>query len=229
MKRFFESHPTFPKDLPNGEIRNQRITDILRRIIYAGYISAPYYGISMVKAQHEPLIPLETFERIQSRLDGKALPAARKDVSADFVLRGFVHCGDCSKPLTANWSKSKTGKKHPYYLCFNRECESHRKSIPRAKIEGDFEALLKSLRPSIQLFEIAKAMFADAWNQRTEHAKCSEQALEKDIKAIDRQVEQLVDRIVETDNATCSAQDQMARRARSNGVSFVSKNPLIGL
>ncbi|MEM7212953.1 MAG: hypothetical protein AAF479_13855, partial [Pseudomonadota bacterium] len=25
-------------------------------------------------------------------------------------------CADCGNPLTANWSKSKTGKRHPYYL-----------------------------------------------------------------------------------------------------------------
>ncbi len=36
VKRFFERQPEFPKDLPNGEIRNQRINDILKRVIYAG-------------------------------------------------------------------------------------------------------------------------------------------------------------------------------------------------
>lgn len=29
-------------------------------------------------------------------------------------LRAFVCCHDCSNPLTANWSKNKTGKKRPY-------------------------------------------------------------------------------------------------------------------
>ncbi|WP_235829891.1 recombinase family protein [Frigidibacter oleivorans] len=37
VKRFLERQPSFPKDLPNGEIRNQRIFDLLTRVIYAGY------------------------------------------------------------------------------------------------------------------------------------------------------------------------------------------------
>lgn len=182
VKRFFESQPAFPKDLPNGEIRNQRVTDILRRVIYAGYINAPYYGISMVKAQHEPLISLEDHQRIQDRMNGKKGVGARKDMSADFVLRGFVSCGDCGKPLTACWSKSKTGKKHPYYLCFNRTCESYRKSIPRDKLEGDFAALLKSLKPSRGLFDIAKAMFKDIWDQRAGQLKAMQASLKADVK-----------------------------------------------
>ncbi|MEM6712823.1 MAG: recombinase family protein [Pseudomonadota bacterium] len=204
VKRFFESQPAFPKDLPNGEIRNQRITDILRRVIYAGYITAPYYGISMVKAQHEPLISLEDHQRILDRLDGKRGVAARKDMSADFVLRGFVSCGDCGKPLTACWSKSKTGKRHPYYLCFNRACESHRKSIPRDKLEGEFAALLKSLKPTRGLFDVARAMFKDIWDQRAGQLKAMQATLKSDVKTIDKQIEQLVDRIVDTQNATAA-------------------------
>ena len=44
VKRFLERQPSFPKDLPNGEIRNQRITDMLTRVVYAGYIESPGWG-----------------------------------------------------------------------------------------------------------------------------------------------------------------------------------------
>jgi site-specific DNA recombinase len=56
VKRFLESQPDFPKDLPGGEIRNQRITDLLTLPIYAGYIEAPSWGVSLRKGHHEPLI-----------------------------------------------------------------------------------------------------------------------------------------------------------------------------
>lgn len=36
VKRFLERQPAFPKDLPNGEIRNQRVHDLLTRVVYAG-------------------------------------------------------------------------------------------------------------------------------------------------------------------------------------------------
>lgn len=164
VRRFLEAHPDYPGDLPNGEIRNQRITDILTRPIYAGHIEAPKWDVSLRKGHHQGLIDLETYEKIQERLCTGGYAPTRKDINEDFPLRGFVSCGCCDKPLTACWSKSKTGKKHPYYLCHNKACTAYRKSIRRDKLEGDFEALLHSMQPSESLHSLAHVMFKNAWN-----------------------------------------------------------------
>ena len=202
VKRFFESQPDFPKDLPGGKIRNQRVNDILRRVIYAGYIEVPNWDVSLREGRHEGLITLATHRKIQDRLKGNAKSPARKDINVEFPLRGFVACGDCSKPLTSCWSTSSTGKKHAYYFCFNRECESHRKSIPRDKLEGEFEATLKQLRPSASLFRLVRAMFKDAWDQRLAQANETMKSLRRDMLAIDKQIEQLVNRIIDSQSDT---------------------------
>ncbi len=202
VKRFLESQPSFPKDLPDGQIRNQRVNDLLNRIVYAGYVEAPKWGIPPCKGKHEGLISIETYQRIQDRLKGGAKAPSRKDVESDFPLRGFVLCGDCEKPLTASWSKSKTGKKHPYYLCFNKACESNRKSIPRDKLEGDFEKLLQALQPTQNLFSLAKAMFKRVWDQRRKQMEVNKAAIEKELAIIEKQIEELVDRIVDSDTPT---------------------------
>lgn len=196
VKRFLEAHPDYPGDLPNGDIRNQRITDILTRPVYAGYVESEKWNVSLRKGHHEGLISLETFERIQTRLRDGARAPARKDINEDFPLRGFVACGDCGKPLTACWSKSQTGKKHPYYMCYAKGCSSYRKSIARAKIEGEFEMILKSLQPADKLLVLTKAMFKNAWNQRLTKAKDALTSIKRDISKIDRQVDQLLERIV---------------------------------
>ena len=85
--------------------------------------------MSLRPGRHEGLISLETFERIQQRLNGKAKVPNRADLNADLPLRGFVLCGDCGSPLTSCWPTSKTGAKHPCYWCHNKNCASHRKSI----------------------------------------------------------------------------------------------------
>lgn len=202
VKRFLESQPEFPKDLPNGQIRNQRVKHILVRSVYAGYLEVPNWDIPLREARHVGLISLETHQKIQDRLTGGARVPARKDINADFPLRGFVLCGDCHKPLTACWSKSKTGKRHPYYLCYNRECESHRKSIPRDRLETDFEKLLRKLGPTESVFKMARAMFKQAWNIRLGQAEERQKAIGRDIVKADRQIEQLVDRIVDSESAT---------------------------
>ncbi|WP_312886075.1 recombinase zinc beta ribbon domain-containing protein [Methylorubrum rhodinum] len=200
MKRFLESHPEFPKDKASGEVHPQRVTDILTRPIYAGYVEAPRWNVSRRKGHHEALISLETFERIQRRLTEAAKAPYRKDLNADFALRGFVACADCGGALTACWSKSSTGKLHPYYLCHTRGCVSVRKSIPRARIEDEFEALLRSLQPSPSLSALAKAMFRSAWDQRKAQAEGTAAGLKREMKEVEAQTDRLLARIVETDN-----------------------------
>ena len=204
VKRFLESQPEYPKDLPDGEIRNQRIYELLTRVVYAGYLDVPNWDVSLRPAQHDGLISITTFEQIQARLKGSKKAPARKDISADFPLRGFVLCGDCHKPLTACWSKGKD-KKYPYYLCPTKGCTSYRKSIPRDRIEGELESLLRELQPAETSFQLAKAMFRDAWNQRLAQAGEITKALQKSIVGIERQIEQLLDRIVDATNGSVIA------------------------
>ena len=158
------------------------------------------YRLSSRKGQHESLISFETFEKIQTRLREGAKAPARKDINADFPLCGFILCHDCSKPLTACWSKSKTGKKHPYYLCANEGCASYRKSIRRDVLEGEFEDVVRSLQPTQGLFDIAKAMFKDAWDQRLAFVRIMLSHTKGDLEKIEKQIEGLLDRIVDAAN-----------------------------
>ena len=202
VKRFLEAQPAFPKEVDGRQIRNQRITEYLTRPIYAGYLEAPKWNVSLRKGQHVGLISYETFLKIQDRLKAGAKAPARKDINADFPLRGFVTCGSCGKPLTACWSKSKTGKKHPYYMCYNRACESKRKSIPRDKVEGEFTDIVRSLQPTEKLFEGAVRFFKLAWDQRAAQHHEKQKTLEMDAVRIEKKIEQLLDRIIESENAS---------------------------
>jgi len=65
------------------------------------------------------------------------------------------------------WSTSSTGVKHPYYLCMAKGCGRYRKSVRRDAIETRFSELLKQLVPSTKLIDLARAMFKEAWRQRT--------------------------------------------------------------
>src|ERR1043165_3698242 len=196
VKRFLEWHPDFPKDA-SGTVRNQLVTQILTRVLYTGYVEAPEWDVSLRKGRHEGLISFETFERIQQRLKQGAYAAARADISADFPLRGTVKCDCCNKPLTACWSTSRTGVKHPYYMCFAKECSRRGKSIKRDKIEGEFVALLERLTPAPQLIELASAMFKDAWNQRAAQAIAIARSYQQEAVKVEKQIGVLLDRIVD--------------------------------
>lgn len=202
VKRFLESQPEFPKDRRTGKIRYEDVVRLLRRPQYAGYIEIPEWGVTLRKGHHEGIISFETYTKIQQRIKEDARAPARKDINVDFPLRGAVICGDCENPLTSCWSTSKTGKKHPYYMCFHKGCESYRKSIRRDEIEGAFEALLKQMCPSARLFQYAKIIFKHEWEKRLEKVGEIKKVLRSDILKIEKQMEQLVDRIVLSDSTT---------------------------
>lgn len=157
VRRFFESFPHFPRNRQN-KIPQQRVTDIFTQLLYAGYVCSETYGISWLKGQHESLISVETFEKVQERRKGVAKAPKRKNIGEDFALRGFVCCADCSTPLRSSWVKGNT-KRYPYYLCQTKACDSYGKSIARDKVEGDIGALIKTLQPTEGLFKMAAAMF----------------------------------------------------------------------
>ncbi len=164
VTRFFQSCPEFPKTR-YGTVTNEATNRILTRLLYSGYLERPEWGVSLRKGQHPPLVSLETFQQVQERLTGKPKLPARADINADFPLRGFVLCSCCNKPLTANWARSKTGRKHAYYKCFNTRCEASRTSIRRDEIEGRFASLLAGVQPSPGMMALMRDMFRDAWDR----------------------------------------------------------------
>ncbi len=200
VKRFLESFPEFPRD-SQGELRNQRVTDLLTKVLYAGYVESGDWDVSLRPGRHEGLIDLETFQKIQERLKGSAYAPARKDINLDFPLRGFVSCGECGHNLTACWSKGRKAK-HPYYMCFKKGCSSYRKSIKREVIEAEFEQFLLSLKPTKELFNLALTMFKELWEYRLEFQKTNSKSLQLEINKTEKKIGQLLDRIVDAESTS---------------------------
>ena len=200
VKRFLESFPITHRNR-NGEVSWQTMKDILRRPIYAGYLSVPRWNINLKRGRHEAIITFEVWKRVQDKLAGRSHPYAvvRPDMNADFPLRGFVSCASCNEPMTAAWSKGRS-KHYPYYVCYQRGCERRGKSIRRDVIETDFEKILSDLSPSPLLLKIARAMFRDRWEAEGKIAEERKHQLKDEIRAIDGKINKLVDRIVASDN-----------------------------
>lgn len=197
VRHFLESFPEFPKG-SSGRVHPQRVERMLTQVLYSGHLKSDEWGISLRKANHEPLITLETFQKIQDRIEQKAYKPTRSDLNADFPLRSSVVCGDCERPLTACWSKGRN-KRHPYYYCVTKGCESRSKSIRRDVIEGEFETLLKSLTPSMALIGIATAMFKKHWDHRAQSGRARTKSLEAERVKTDRKINLLLERIMDAE------------------------------
>ena len=198
VKRFLEQQPEFPKTR-HGHVTHQQTYRILTNPLYAGYLTIAKWDLHLVPAKHEALVGFETYRKVQDRLNGTAYAPARKDINEDFPLRGFITCACCDKPMTASWSKGRS-QRYPYYMCFTRGCEAYRKSIKRDVLEGEFEELLKQLKPAANLFTMAFEMFRDLWEAKVQSAETDKTAIQKQISQLDRKFDQTVDRILDTED-----------------------------
>lgn len=199
VKRYLESCPEFPKTYRQGrEVHPDRVKKMLTRSVYAGMVELPCRGISMRKGHHEGLISLDTFYKIQERLNGKKkIAPTRKDLNSDFILRGAVNCSDCNTPYTANWSKGRNTR-YPYYICRTKGCKSHGKSIQRDKLENEFESLLRTLTPQKDLALAAKLMLRDLWDDLHNDKEKRQQTFKSQIVELETEQENIIKRLMST-------------------------------
>ena len=200
VQRFLQADPLFPKNR-HGDVHPERVKIILSQVIYAGYFSVPEWGIYRLPAKHEPLIDFATFLKIEKRLGrGDDVAPNRPDVMEAFPLRGFVNCACCDRPMTAAYARGSKGKRYAYYWCFTKGCELARKNIRKEQLEADFERLLDSVRPTQELLFAAHAMLKLLWEMRETSAKEQASQIARELQGIERKIEQLVARLVETDS-----------------------------
>ncbi len=102
---------------------NRWIDYILRNPCYIGKIRWTLEGaravskrdydnenIMTIDGHHEPLVSMETWNRVQARLDTqkKAYPKyARKDQPIDYMLKGLVRCSSCGSTLAVSGYSGK--------------------------------------------------------------------------------------------------------------------------
>jgi hypothetical protein len=200
VRRFMLNHPRFC-ETGRRHVPLDRVRVILTEPAYAGYMEYPGWDIGFRKANHDGLISLETFERIQDKLNGGARAKNRADLHDDFPLRGHVCCGECGHPMTANWSKGRKAS-YPYYLCRQKGCARNGKSVARDKIEDAFADFLRELTPAQETVQLADMMLRDIWSDLESSAQESKALLQRQTKAVEKKIDQFLDMMVQQDSAT---------------------------
>lgn len=195
VQNFFQSK----KFLGRKYISLDSVKRILTRCVYAGYIEYKPWSVSRRIGHHEPIISLETFEKIQDKLNGKIKVFSRKDNSKEFPLRGFVLCAECIKPMTASWTTGRNGK-HPYYHCKTKECELKGKSVKRKEMEDSFEKILKSINPKESVLALTKEILLDVWNKRMTEIDNIKKNHEKELNEVRAKIRNFLDKLSKTEN-----------------------------
>ncbi|MDE2311748.1 MAG: recombinase zinc beta ribbon domain-containing protein [Patescibacteria group bacterium] len=175
------------------------VTKILTCPLNGGFVKCDLWELPLIKGQHKGLTSEQVYYAIQERLTKSAKPRLRKDINLDFVLRGFILCPGCGKPYTASWHSGR-GKNYPYYWCKTKGCKNQHLTILREKMEKAFEELLKQIAPGKKTIKLATAILKDLWQKREKNNANYLLAKNNEVKTIERQIENYLDRIGKTAN-----------------------------
>lgn len=178
------------------------VRGLLTRKFYAGIIDIPSLGVHSV-GKHQPLIDLQTFEKIQTRLQSRQrMPRTAKRLL--FPLKTNVRCEACGKRLTGSVSKGRN-KRYAYYHCANKYCDERGKTIPKDRFEKEFVDLLKQSQVKPFVIDMALEMLGELKENRQAEQEERLQRQTKDLKATEQKIETYLDKMLETDDRELQA------------------------
>lgn len=146
-----------------GNIHLEGVKRILTQPLYAGLIDYPPWRVKRMQGHHEPLISMETFERVELRLQEKVQHRVRIDDRAEFPLRRFILCEECGIGLTASWSRGRNKQKYPYYHCKTRACKLN---VAAQKLEEAFSSTLQEVKPTEGILKLFSHILSEEFKQR---------------------------------------------------------------
>ena len=169
-----------------GEWKDVRVRIVLRSKLYLGYTS---YRRRWTKGEHEAFITEEEYAEVQSILDDRREEFFQGKRKGSAYLTGLVVCGRCGaryqKRTTMITLKDGTKKECTYYCC-NSRLKKNRQVVK------DPECRNKNWRmqdlDNLVFGELRKLRF-----EPTDSPKESPEALEKEMKSIEKQVSRLID------------------------------------
>jgi site-specific DNA recombinase len=93
------------------------VITVVRNRAYLGEI---YYRGSWYPAPHEPLLPIELFDRAQAILKERGEDRSqRRSNASEYLLTGRVRCGRCGQAYVGTAAHGRSGR-YTYYTCFTR-------------------------------------------------------------------------------------------------------------
>ena len=175
------------------------VNRILSQIVYTGYVEFPKWNVSRIKGYHEGLINLETFQRIQLKLNRDEKKITKRD-NSEFPLRGIVNCSICEKKMTGANHTGKLGKRHAHYTCNNTNCKAKPKNIKKITLEEEYNDMLCKIAPESEIIELTRAIALDVWNRSVSDIKTSEATIIKENHKRIKQINHYLDLASKTSN-----------------------------
>ena len=157
---------------------------MLHNIFYTGQVRVPAYKDEkeqIVKGQHQAIIDVDTFDKVQDILSGKRRhePKLNKAIDPDLYLRKYIVCPICGHSITGATSRGAAGGKYKYYNCCHDGKHLRR---PAEVVNNKFANWVGGLRPNQEVLDLYTEVLQDL---RGEH----KQDIQKEVDKLRKEVE----------------------------------------
>lgn len=175
-------------------MRPQELRKLLKNRFYLGVVVSHKHNFE-APGVHPPLVDAGLFARVQQRLGARdESNRARRAIHPDFPLRGFVRCEACGKPLTASYSRGKSGRRYGWYRCWWGECGKAR--VRASDLEAAFVDRLDRMRVPPATAARVERVLAELWRREQTGAADVRAQLERQLAEARRRRERLVEAFV---------------------------------
>ena len=127
-----------------GKVSMNGLSTILRNPFYVGLIRILKTGQTF-KGNHEPLISVSLFEKVQAVLSGKRVDRVQSHL---YTYSRIAHCASCKYSLIAEGHKG-----HVYYRCHNRPFKTPAVCPPTSIREEAIDEAVFGVLATVQLSE----------------------------------------------------------------------------
>lgn len=127
-----------------GKVSINGLATILRNPFYVGLIRIMKTG-QMYKGNHEPLVPVDLFEKVQAVLSGKRVDRIQNHL---YTYSRIARCASCKYSLIAEGHKG-----HVYYRCHNRPFKTPAICPPTSIREEQLDEAVLSALARVQISE----------------------------------------------------------------------------
>jgi len=121
-----------------GRWHQGTVRSILANPAIAGLIRD---GEELIEAQHEAIIPRETWDQLQALREARARShrRGRPSTGKHLFRKGFLRCGECGEAMAPRTARNRSGTLHECYLCLGRRQDPTSCSMPpvsRAEVDA---------------------------------------------------------------------------------------------
>jgi site-specific DNA recombinase len=146
--------------MPSKPLVLSHFLRLLRHPYYKGVVR---YRDVEYPGSHEPLIAVETWNRVQQTLSA-ANTAGDKHQQHYHYLKGSVFCGECGQRLIISLAKNRHGTVYPYFICVGRQ-KKRSTCTQKAVLIDHVEALVEdhyaTVQPTKELAERIETVLLD--------------------------------------------------------------------